>query len=389
MMNTVLCQDDVSAFKLIRSIADVKDFVEDKKEIKFLSQPRGITLGCYLFMDSKTFDSKESVECRGIAFDSNGNVISRPLHKFFNVGEKDYLFPDALISRNDVAAVFEKLDGSMIATAFHNGELLWRSKKAFNSDVVKLARQHIADEAHQEIEEFSIKVASSGMTAIFELTHPQARIVVPQEKPAMRLLHVRDNLTGAYVMLDKAHEIHSWIDQHNIELVKRYEGLTVSDVLESLANMHNQEGYVIQFNNGDMVKVKCPWYVRLHRSITFLRERDIASLALNEELDDVKSALVEAGIDLTAVNEVESRLKNNLLSIYDEIEGIYQAGMQLGLDRKNFAITYSNLPLFGLAMQRYLGKEVSLNDWYIRNRLKVDFGLRTLANDTLAEAMEG
>jgi hypothetical protein len=40
-------------------------------------------------------------------------------------------------------------------------------------------------------------------------------------------------------------------------------------------------------------------------------------------------------------------------------------------------------------MQRYLGKEVPLLGWYGRNRLKDDFSLRVLADEALAEAMEG
>jgi RNA ligase len=71
----------------------------------------------------------------------------------------------------------------------------------------------------------------------------------------------------------------------------------------------------------------------------------------------------------------------------DQIEAIYQNGRDL--DRKSFAIANKDHPLFGLAMQRYLGKEVTLLDWYGRTRLKDEFSLRVLANDTLADALEG
>jgi RNA ligase len=225
------------------------------------------------------------------------------------------------------------------------------------------------------------------MTAIFELTHPDARIVVAQERAALRLLHVRDNLTGRYVMLDPEHAVHDWIADHGVPLVHRFDGLSLHGAIESLAAMEGSEGYVIQFKSGDMVKVKCPWYLRIHRSLTFLRERDIAWLALNEELDDVKGALVEAGIDLAGVNEVEARLKGILSTLLDEIDSIYQKSRDL--DRKSFAIANKDHPLFGLAMQRYLGKEVMLLEWYGRTRLKDEFTLRVLAGDTLADALEG
>ncbi len=45
--------------------------------------------------------------------------------------------------------------------------------------------------------------------------------------------------------------------------------------------------------------------------------------------------------------------------------------------------------MFGLAMQRYLGKEVTLLEWYGRTRLRDEFSLRVLANEALADAMDG
>ncbi|CCD89459.1 putative RNA ligase [Bradyrhizobium sp. ORS 285] len=374
-------------FKTIRHISDVEPAVAGKKEIRFLSQPNGITLGCYLFMDSKTFDSPEALECRGIAFDRAGHIVSRPLHKFFNVGEKEWLAPDRLLSRDDIVAIYDKLDGSMVATAWVDDQLKWRSKKSFNSDVVRLATQLMDQPAHARISAFAKEVASGGMTAIFELTHPDARIVVAQEQPELRLLHVRDNVTGQYVMLDGGHSVHDLIASYRVPLVHRFDGLSLSAAIDSLTEMEGREGYVIQFASGDMVKVKCPWYLRIHRSLSFLRERDIAWLALNEELDDVKGHLAEAGIDLAAVDEVEARLKGMLAGFLDEIEAIYQRDRDL--DRKSFAIANKDHPLFGLAMQRYLGKEVTLLDWYGRTRLKDDFSLRALVDETLIDALDG
>ena len=114
-------------FKTIHSIDDVAPFVADKKEIVFSKHaPVGMTVGCYMFMDSHTFDTLEAMECRGIAFDEHGAVASRPLHKFFNVGEKDWLSPDKLLGRTDVAVVFDKLDGGTLLSEAAAMKLLRR-----------------------------------------------------------------------------------------------------------------------------------------------------------------------------------------------------------------------------------------------------------------------
>jgi T4 RnlA family RNA ligase len=371
-------------FPRIELISDIQPMVADKKEIKFSRQPNGVTVGCYVFCDSHTFDAEGSTECRGIAFDSSGKICSRPLHKFFNVGEKSWLMPELILERSDLATIQEKLDGSMISTAWVDGQLLWRSKKSFESDVVKLAEAYLTD--NPRLLEFSRLVASSGYTASFELTHPEARIVVAAPEAALRLLHVRNNVTGDYVLL-YGHEIWDWISEYKVPLVHNYGELSLVGAFDRLEQLENQEGYVLQFHNGDMVKAKTAWYRRLHRSVTFLRERSIAELALNEELDDVKSMFREIGIDLAAVEEVESRVKAIMVSLTDQVEAVYQDGA--ALDRKSFAIRNKEHPLFSLIMNRYIGRDVGLKDWYIKRRLSEDFSLRVLADAAKAEAIEG
>lgn len=230
------------------------------------------------------------------------------------------------------------------------------------------------------------EVSASGMTAIFELTAPEARIVVLYPKPALTLLHVRDNVTGQYVMTDHGHEIHSMIRKYNIPVVRRYEGMSVGGAIQSLEQMNEMEGYVIQFKSGLMAKLKCPWYLRLHRCVTFLRERDIAKLAIAEELDDVKAMLVESGVDLTPVEGVESRVKNILTEYLNEIEKIYSEDRYL--ERKDFALKHKGNEVFGLLMARYLGKEVPLVEWYSKNKLSQDFSLNVLADGVRSEELD-
>lgn len=370
-------------FPRIEHIDDVRPFVAGKPEIRFATHDNGVTIGCYMFMDSKTFEDQIALECRGIAFDKDGRICSRPLHKFFNVGEKEWLSQERILALADAPRTMEKLDGSMIATAWVDGELAWRSKKSFTSDVVRLTHEFLAQQPDDSIVAFATLVASAGYTATFELTHPLARIVVDQDKPRLRLLHVRDNVTGEYVLLDPAHRMHMWVEKFDIECAPIYE-VSMQWAFDALEGMTGQEGYVIQFGTGDMAKLKCPWYARLHRSITFLRERDIALASLNEELDDLKAALAEAGVDLGPVNAVESRVKSRLLEIMGEVERVTDRSM----DRKSFAIANKGHPLFGLLMANWQGKELDIADWFIKHRLKEEFTLRVLADGAIAEAIE-
>lgn len=377
-----------TSFPIVRHIDDIQPFVLDKKEISFSMKPNGVTVGCYHFMDSRTFDSPQAMECRGIAFDASGAIVSRPLHKFFNLGEKVEMGRDALLAaatNGEIAAVFEKIDGSMLATSWVDGRLEWRSKTSFNSDVVRLTKDLLAMPEYSHLHLFASEIASRGWTAIFEFSSPAARIVVGYAEPQLRLLHVRENVTGEYLLLDPSSEVHGLVEKYNVERVRRF-STPVSSLLDSLETMEGAEGYVVQFKNGDMVKIKCPWYLRYHRSVTFQRERDIAILSINEELDDVKQALSDLGISLVKVDAIEQRLKDKLLAIHEAVEAVYADGKDL--PRKDFALKNNGHPYFGLAMQRYLGKEVSLKEYYLKNVLRSDFGLTSIADSILAEALD-
>lgn len=341
----------------------------------------------YLFIGSDTFNAPEALECRGIGFAPDGTVVSRPLHKFFNVGEKEWLSLDAILQRDDIVGLYEKIDGSMIATAWHNGQLLWRSKQSFNSDVVKLTHALLEEPENQNIKHFAEVVASSGMTAIFELTHPDARIIVAHDAPALRLLHVRDNVSGQYVMMDDSHSIHALIEDYAVPVITRIEGLSLQDALSGLDDLMNQEGYVIQFANGDMAKIKCPWYRRLHGTVSMLRERDIALLAIDQKLDDVKAAMHELDMPLDEVTKIEDRVKEKLLSILEEVEAAYKENE--GHDRKEFVVRVKGHPLFPLIMLRFTGQPFDITEWYKRTRLKDNFSLRVLIDQALADGLSG
>lgn len=350
-------------FLTINSLDDLLPFVEEKKEIHVRTTEDGFTTVIYRFMDSNTFDTIESLEARGIMFDDLGTVISRPLHKFHNLnathsGINSYTKEYILANKDKVAAIFEKLDGSMISTANYHGQVRLRSKGTFDSDVVKLAQKiYDADPAIQYFCEMCIR---ENWTATFELTHPEARIVLDYKQPQLRLLHVRNNVTGSYLYghlpdIEYCPQVPlSWLET------------ILSD--EHLENLKDKEGYVIQFKDGDMVKIKCPWYVSLHKTVTFVRKRDIVELVLNETLDDVYEAFEKLGIDTKKVQEIEHKVVQELIEIEQAVEKLHNATKDL--ERKEVALEYCNNLYFGMMMSMRDGKEIKTKEWYRKNILK-------------------
>ena len=369
-------------FKVIHHIQDIRENVSSLKEIRFSKRSNGTTIVSYNLSDNTTFNTPEALECRGITFTKEGYVASRPLHKFFNLGEKDNLRPADLVQRDDIAAVFDKLDGSMICTANIDGKLEFKSQKSFDSDVAKLAREFLSLPENRHYIQFCTLCLEHNCTAIFEFQHPDARIVVSVPKAVLTLLHIRDNITGEYVLLNAQAKAHGWLKDLNIPLVRnrKNEFMNTQAILDSLAHMKEAEGYVIQFSDGDMVKVKCPWYIWLHHKVTFLRERDIARMALYSDLDDIKEALLESGIDLGPVLAVETRVKNRINDIMDRVDNAVENGKHLSI--KDFALQNKNTPYFGLIMAKRNNKQLDFPLFFERNCLKEEFSSAILADIT-------
>ena len=270
-------------------------------------------------------------ECRGIIFDNDGNLISRPFHKFFNAGEKT----ETGLSRlpmNEYHTVMEKVDGSMIRpivadmvndfdtymdqvrrSDYRSGpagptpkdENRWvaQGRNGWHNEVTYLQHVRMATKmGFTEIADMADKVVDHDLrkwmarilieenaTPLFEYVAPENRIVVNYNEAKLVLLAVRNNDDGEYWPRAR-------IEYHNppCDLVPVY-GQVEGNINEYVARQKNQEGRegdVIQFNNGHMVKIKNDWYLRIHRvKDQISNDRRLLDLILNGEVDDILPVL--------------------------------------------------------------------------------------------------
>lgn len=377
-----------SIFPTINHIDDLRPRVADKEEIRFTLQPNGTIVGCYMVSMTSTFDNMWAKECRGIVFDSAGLVIARPLSKFHNVGEKEATRVENL-DWTKVARVMDKRDGSMIHTVVTKDGFALKSKKSFTSDVAIAATKWVT--ARPNYVSFCDDITDVGYTAIFEYTAPTARIVLYYPEEMMTLLHIRDNATGEYL---SPKELERWAVGYGIPVVQEVNDFwwTMSDAgvpttrefnFEALmAAVHTREGvegWIVQFESGEMVKVKTKWYMDRHRVMTFIRERDIARLAVHEGLDDVKAMLVDEGADITEIEAIERRVVADLNTLQASIdEGVASVK---GLSFKDAALKLqagTAHPNFSLIMATLRGKEPDLKQYFLNRMLDVGYTLRQL-----------
>ncbi len=335
-------------FPYISHIDDVLPAIADKDE--FIVADKGdYKVVNYVVNKEDTFPEVTDVnsailrECRGIIFDRHGKILSRPYHKFFNVGEREETSINAIAAEMGVSnfKFLEKLDGSMVRPLVIDGKVFWATKMGI-TDTGENAREFV--EWHDRdvpvgserltYTQLALDFYRVKLTPIFEWVSPKDRIIIDYGMPKLILTAVRDNFTGRYLSYENlvyTSEIYS------VPVVAAYDKPTdnLHETLEDIKGEQDSEGYVVRFDNGSMVKIKNEWYVTIHRSKDIVsNERLVVKAILEDVVDDLKPLLLDA--DLARVNEIENAVNEALLQHVRAYEYLVS---EIGdMDRKTYAL---------------------------------------------------
>jgi RNA ligase len=142
------------------------------------------------------------------------------------------------------------------------------------------------------------------------------------------LTAVRDMVTGKYIPFDDT----TYID---VCTIWRNQIADIQKFIETTRNKTDMEGYVIRFETGHMVKLKCDWYLNLHRIKEQVNsERSLLDLWLSNGLDDAKAILSEA--EVRRIDSFIGRVIANMDSL-TELILVFRDLVKKGT-RKEFAI---------------------------------------------------
>lgn len=218
-------------------------------------------------------------QCRGLIVDDDENIVARPFAKFFNVGEheSDREYADPLPI--EAFRVYEKVDGSLGILFNFQGEWIIASKGSFISDQARWANKRLAKQDPADLD-----LLNTAVTYCAEIVYPENRIVVNYGDRLDFVLLGGFFADGIEVPLENmapTWKLGSVVTTYGggdsaAHLAKIME-LTASNkqVNQLLADGTNAEGYVIRFESGIRAKAKFAEYVRLHRLLTGVTERDI------------------------------------------------------------------------------------------------------------------
>jgi RNA ligase len=289
-------------FPIIRHINDVLPHIEGRDEF-IVAEREGYTVINYVVAMADTFnmagpdDLGGAIrrEARGLIFDADGNLMSRPFHKFFNINEREET-QTHVVDMSQPHVIMEKMDGSMIRPILVDGYLRLATKMG----VTNVAMDAEAWLAAQDpsLKEWMRQCVEDSVTPIFEWVSPFNQIVLAYETADLVYLGTRDNATGAYVMDTSC-------PFNRVPQYGSVEG-NISDYVARQRESEGREGDIIRFADGHMCKIKNDWYVRIHKTVDrIVFDRNIVDLIINEEVDDVVPMLPQVQAD--RVRDFESR----------------------------------------------------------------------------------
>jgi RNA ligase len=318
-------------YPIIQNIKPILEAIDGRPEFKVRQFEEYQTVSYHSINPHDTFpDVTDQTtllfrECRGIAFDLNGRIISRPFHKFFNLEERAETQNVLLTADNHM--VLDKVDGSMIhmIPKWHNGELsgFVCATKAGETTVSALASAFISTlNFYDQIrfKDFVYNWLAQSFTPIFEFCSRENRVVLDYgHHPKLILLAIRNNITGDYLTRRQVQEAFDAklnnID--GIELVKQFDSFC-SPSTRNMLNESGLEGVVVLTDQGKMYKVKTEWYLTLHKvKESIAHERNIIKLILNECLDDLLPLLSES--DKAYIQSFAHKLSNNINQLSQKV----------------------------------------------------------------------
>ena len=345
------------------------DHLRSDKRIRFQEVVVGgeqVTIVCYMVASPDLWEIPFANECRGVVYDNNGDCISVPFHKFFNLGENER-YQRHNVDFGCVTTVLDKVDGSLITPVVINDQVFLKSKKSFESDVALEAQSILTC----NIRHLCKLLHAAGYTPIFELTSPKNRVVIDYGSASkLTLLAIRSYNTGLYIT---HRTVASIAADYQIACVKQYHE-PVESLIDNINDTSGIEGYVIRIlrgENTDFIKVKSEWYNKRHFVRTNLRIRDVADMVVDETTDDLKAQVSAAGEDISIIEKIEKKVSNQLISIYTYADALYL--LYNDDSKKDFALAAIDNIYFGVAVALREGKTPDIIDKKVKEVWKKQY----------------
>lgn len=329
------------SFPKIETIDDVLPHIKGRDEIKVYER-ESYTVIDYVVAFKDTFDVHKDNpipgsirrECRGLVFDKNGKLISRPYHKFFNINEREETHHH-MVDLSVPHVIMDKLDGAMVHSCVIDEEIRLLTRNGITS--TSLAAEEFIKDKPKYIDFIGLSKAL-GWCCIFEWCSSKNDSVIKYPEDNLILTGMRCINSGGYA--DYAY-LKFFSDSYDIPLVELLNfGNNIFELIETIKNWDpGKEGIVIRFRSGDMVKIKSLDYVLKHKAKdSLVYEKDVIRLVLEKRVDDILPYLNDdLKNKLSDYNDLFwMKFEDTVHNLYS----MYEESIKYNYDQKQFALKF-------------------------------------------------
>jgi RNA ligase len=313
-------------FPIIEKIEDVLPHIEGKTEF-VVAEREGFTVINYMVAFDTTFPSLPDLdaplrslsdfdprveeythammlrECRGLMFDRDGKLISRPYAKFFNINEREEtLASNYALEDPSKYAIMDKLDGSFIRPVKIDGIIRLCTKMGI-TDQSHQAEDFLEtlSEEQQEAYAYFFETYVDHFTPIFEFCSRKNQVVIDYPEDELVLTGMRHNRTGDYITYKSLASIARvfkipFVKQWNIEdIIGEGVPYCITRVVDAVRQWFGIEGVVVRFTDGRHIKIKALDYCEKHGAKDALMlEKNVLRFYLDGKIDDYLPLLDDA-----------------------------------------------------------------------------------------------
>ena len=282
----------------------------------------------------------KAFEMRGLTFvfNKDGSLYKRfvLLEKFFNLNQVEKSMY-SVVKDYKIRYVNNKEDGSIASfIQLPNGKIVGRSKMGFDNDQANGINKIY--KINSDINSFVTWCLNSDIVPIFEYVAPHNRIVLRYSQEELILLRLRDNKTGKHI------DIKDHLDKiASIKIAPFEDDHTLDDLIEKSKTEAEREGWIVQFDNDHMVKIKTDWYCQRHGLLTndIYREHIIIGYILDDKIDDILGQIPEdEGEAHERIQKIISIVKREINNIVSQINLAYSEFVKSGADKRDYAINH-------------------------------------------------
>lgn len=254
----------------------------------------------------RTIWDNTNKQCRGVILDQQGNIIEKTFPKFWTF--RQYLSESMLLlSDNQIIRIpkgkfkiYEKIDGTMVTLYWLNNNPYLATQRSF-TNIKAIEATKLLYEKYSHL----FSKLNKRYTYIFEAVYPETKVLIDYgDTRELILIGVIDKISGLSVDLP---EIGFPICR---DFTSEFNHITNIDDLREI-NLPNHEGFVIHFQNGEMIKVKFPWYQAAHKILdSFIHSDRIQYINFNRlaKILNINSKIINRIDVANALNSGDSHL---------------------------------------------------------------------------------